>query len=1488
MKVRSFLMIVAVMAMLACSGAHAQDAKSSKDAALPTTVADGINWRSIGPANMGGRITAVTVYEKDPSIWWAATASGGLLKTVNNGNDFEHQFDKEGTVSIGDVQVSQSDPNIVWVGTGESNPRNSVSWGDGAYKSTDGGKTWKNMGLKKTFQTGALAIHPTNPDIVWVGSLGRLWGPNEERGLFKTTDGGKTWDKVLYVDDKTGVVDVQVNPKNPDEMLVATYERKRDGFDGNDPVQRFGEGSGIFKSTDGGKTFDRVTKGLPSVKMGRIGLDYFESDPNFVYAIVESEKIGQEPPDFPMLGITGSDGEEVGSKISRLTAGMSGAKAGLKVGDIVVSVDGRIVGGHQAMLNEIYKHSSGETAKLVVIRDRKTIDVDLKLGKKPANSRSRRSYFTGTLGGQSGNKQDTQGEKGFEYGGIYMSKDGGSSWERINSLNPRPMYYSNIQVDPIDRNNIYVCGTSLYRSSDGGKTFTGDGGSDGIHVDHHALWIDKRDPKHMILGNDGGVHVTYDRMNHWDHHNHVAIGQFYHVGVDATNNYRVYGGLQDNGSWGGPSRKTGGMVNSDWFRVGGGDGFVTLVDPEDPNQIYYESQNGNMGRIHLETGARGFVRKPRGMRFNWKTPFMLSPHNSKIHYSVGNFVLRSYSQGDNAVKISPTITNSNRGAGSAVSESPRVAGVIYAGTTDGALWMTRDGGINWSPLAYSPAKPESKKADDKKADDKPATKKADQTSDKKADANKADAKKADAKKSDEKEAEPKGDMVTGVWNANMITDRIPADRAKFTINLKLDGATVTGTVSGRAGDQDISDGTYDANTGKVSFSAAGGRGSRSYSGVIKGDSFKGEMSIGGGRIEIEFEAKKDKEAPVAQPVVTNELAIEIDQLLVGNTSSMVGILVASNDDPVSGVWEGKLINDDLPNGEMDISMTMKMDAKDAVTGTISSAQGDIEITEGVFNRKTKRLIINGENENFNVEVSGTLEGDSIEGTIFVNDGQIEIEFTIAKNAAKTKEMVDGMKAADKAQDKAPEEKAPEKPQAESKAKPKAKPKAKEPKASASAKAQSKPQAQDKSQEKESDANAATAKKDDPVTGTWDGSMVMRNAERDLKLVLIRKSNSKITGTFETGQGEREITSGSYDPKTKTLTLSSDSDQFSLQFTGKVSGQEYAGEFGNDRFNSDFTLKRTSKSAEVKKDDSEEDKSTEESSKAAPTGEGSLASMMPGPRWVSSIEASRFKSSRVYATFDGHRSDDDGVYAFASEDYGKTWKSLTTNLPEGSGSVRVLREDVVNENLLYLGCEFSSWFSIDRGETWTRIGGLPTVAVHEFAIHPTAGEVVAGTHGRSLWIADVFTLRQMTKARMAEDLYLYKPRPVVRGSRGQLRGDSGTRRFVGEVPKTTTSISYSLGKNARSVSLEVFNLNGDSIQEFEELGRRKGFNSYEWDTRRVATGSYLVELKVDGQVRRQTVTVTADPSLSPRARAVLESEDELTEVEEFLREMMIED
>ena len=1095
-----------------------------------------LKWRSIGPANMSGRITALAVYEADPTVWWAATASGGLLKTTNNGRTFTHQFDKENTSGVGDVAVAPSNKDIVWVGTGESNPRNSVSWGDGVYKSTDGGKTWKNMGLKETYQIGRIAIHPENPDVVYVGALGRLWGTNEERGLYKTTDGGETWEKILYIDEKTGVVDVNMHPTDPDTLLVATYERQRDGFDGNDPMKRFGPGAGIYKTTDGGKTFKVLTEGLPTCDLGRVDIDYYRKDPNIVYAIVESEKIGKQPEDAPYVGITG-ESADVGARLTDVIKDGPADKAGLKKGDIVIRVDGETVQSYNDMLAKVRRHLAGATVDVEVSRERESMTFELALEKYPEpdadedeedaprrgrGNRGRRSPFSGMLGGQRENMQDQQGPDGHDYGGIYRSEDGGESWTRVNSLNARPMYFSQIRVDPSDDQRIYTAGISLYKSDDGGETFSGDGHGRDVHVDHHALWIDPDDGRHMILGNDGGLYITYDRMKSWDHHNHFAIGQFYHVAVGPRRDYMVYGGLQDNGSWGGPNRTRDGRgpINEDWISIGGGDGFVCRVDPNDPDLIYYESQNGGLGRRNIRTGDMGFLRPraPRGTRyrFNWKTPFILSQHNAGIYYTAGNHVFRSWFQGEELEAISPEITNTDKGAASALAESPRDASLLYVGTTDGALWRTEDGGKSWTDI-------------------------------------------------------------------------------------------------------------------------------------------------------FDFVAPKKEDDGEA--------------------------VVVAADDPVTGTWTGETVSEFTPEGS-EFSLDLKLGEEGKVTGSLESRMGGGPISDAKFDATSKKLTF--------------------------------------------------------------------------------------------------------------------AYIDDPMDADFEGTI----------------EDGKVVGKLSMGGG---------------------------------------------RFSMDISATRGSGEAEAEAD----------------VETSTLASLLDQPMWISTLDASHHDDERVYLAVDGHRSDDDRPFAFVSNDRGQTWASLTANLPDGVGSARVLREDIENEDVLYLGCEFKSFVSVDRGETWTSLNSsnLPTVAVHEFAQHPTAGEIVAGTHGRSLWVLDVTPLRQMGAETLAEDAYLYAPNDVVYWQSEPRRGGTN-RRFVGDNPSSSARIFYHLNKPARRLSLEVVDRRGDTLAELD-VTNEKGLHIASWNMRgsgnrrsRVEPGVYDVVMTVDNTTLRQSLRIDADPD---RPGAILWGEryDEILEIERML-------
>jgi len=560
------------------------------------SVINALKWRCIGPANMGGRIDDVAVVENNPHIIYVATASGGVWKTTNNGVTWEPIFDDQITSSIGDITIAPSNPDIVWVGTGEPNNRQSSSWGNGVYKSADGGKTWKNMGLRDSHHIGRIVIHSSNPDIVYVAALGHLWGPNKERGLFKTTDGGKTWINTKFINEDTGFVDVAIDPNSPNTLYAAAYQRRRRGwgFIGGGP------GSGLYKTIDGGQTWAQLTEGLPEGVTGRIGIDIYRSDPNIVYAIIEHKQ-----------------------------------------------------------------------------------------------------------------------------GGVFCSEDKGLTWKKMSSTNPRPMYYSKIRIDPNNDQRIWVLGASMYVSEDGGKKFQTDYVRR-IHSDHHAMWINPANSSHMIVGSDGGIYFSYDRGRTWDFVNSLPLGQFYEIEFDMRKPYYIYGGLQDNGSWGGPSATwySIGITNEDWIRIGGGDGFYVQVDPSDYATIYAESQNGNLFRFDLNTGESKSIRpmpedEKETYRFNWNCPILISPHDSNTIYYGGNKLFKSSDRGEtwlasidlttqqdqDKLPLMGVLSDKNtlsRNDGIAfygdittISESPLKKDLLYVGTDDGNLQISRDGGATW-------------------------------------------------------------------------------------------------------------------------------------------------------------------------------------------------------------------------------------------------------------------------------------------------------------------------------------------------------------------------------------------------------------------------------------------------------------------------------------------------------------------------------------------------------------------------------------------------------------------------------------------------------------------------------------------------------------------------------------------------------------------------------------------------------------------------
>ena len=649
-------------------------------------------WRPIGPVAMGGRVDDIAVVEADPSTFYIGYATGGIWKTENNGTTFFPIFDEYPVSSIGDIAIAPSDRNIIYVGTGEPNNRQSSSFGGGVYKSTDAGKTFTYVGLKETQTIARVAIHPRDPNVVYVAALGHLFGPNPERGIYKTTDGGRTWALVKFVDENTGFTEMVMHPTEPNVIWAASYQRRRQpwGFNGGGP------GSGIWRTADGGRTWTRVTgRGLPeSPIIGRIGLDISRSKPNVILAQIE-------------VGASGGTGAGVND-------------------------DGTLVPPGQ----------------------------------------------TGRGGGRGGAEPGPDPRRS----GVWRSEDGGRTWRFLSNNNNRPMYYSKIRVDPGDDQIVYTLGAAASKSADGGRTFAPMGGQS--HGDHHTLWINPRNSRHLIIGNDGGLDVSYDQGDTWEETSTMPTGQFYAISVDMRKPYYVCGGLQDNGSWCGPSavRSNAGGVLTDWYRIGGGDGFYTASDPTDWTIGYYESQDGNTNRYDLRTGlvqsirprpgpaggrggeaqattssqaqqaqqaqppaqaplpgqpaqpapggGRGAAPLPGNVfpppasgtnyRFYWSTPFILSPHDPRTVYLGGERLFRSQSRGD-TWSASDDLTNAigrndrpimgvpgtapmaskHDGAASysnivTISESPAAPGIVWVGTNDGNVQVSRDGGATFA------------------------------------------------------------------------------------------------------------------------------------------------------------------------------------------------------------------------------------------------------------------------------------------------------------------------------------------------------------------------------------------------------------------------------------------------------------------------------------------------------------------------------------------------------------------------------------------------------------------------------------------------------------------------------------------------------------------------------------------------------------------------------------------------------------------------
>lgn len=648
-------------------------------------------WREIGPCNMGGRINDVAVVESRPQIFYIGVATGGVWKTVNNGTTWTPLFDQQGTASIGDIDVCQSNPDLVWVGTGEANARNSVTHGDGVYKSTDGGKTWKNMGLRDTRFIGRVVIHPRDPNTVYVAALGNIYVPSRDRGLYKTVDGGATWTCVKYLDENTGFIDVALDPSDPDVILAAAYEVRRDAFSSSATPSRYGPAAGIYKSDDAGRTWRRIAEGLPKNGLGRIGFDYYRKDPRIVYAIVETSKT----PDMAGGGGGGGGGsggaymgiqaeeQESGLILTEIVEGGPADKSGFQAGDTILEFGTKKITSYQELITELRARKPGDKVMVKILRGGEEKTIELTLGKRPDEAYRKEISFQDSL----------------ERGGVFRSEDGGETWAQMSTLNPRPFYFSQIRVDPTNDQRIFVLGVQLHLSTNGGKNWNNNAGR-GVHSDHHAMWINPQNPEHVIDGTDGGLYASYDGSKSWEHLSNLPLGQFYAVGLDMKKPYNVYGGLQDNGCWGGPSRTRDPFIgNEHWRFLNGGDGFYCRVDPTDPDTLYCESQYGMPVRADLRTGARKSIRpKGSGLRFEWNTPIELSPHDPKRIYIGAQKLFESPDRGDNFKEISGDVTKSKLGTISVIGLSPVDENEIWVGTTDGAVAVTRDRGQTWTDL----------------------------------------------------------------------------------------------------------------------------------------------------------------------------------------------------------------------------------------------------------------------------------------------------------------------------------------------------------------------------------------------------------------------------------------------------------------------------------------------------------------------------------------------------------------------------------------------------------------------------------------------------------------------------------------------------------------------------------------------------------------------------------------------------------------------
>jgi photosystem II stability/assembly factor-like uncharacterized protein len=640
------------------------------------SVLNSIKFRNIGPSVMSGRVVDLDVNPDDPTEFYLAYASGGVWHTTNNGQSFTPVFDSADVIGIGDIAVNWK-TNTIWVGTGEVNSSRSSYSGIGVYKSSDGGKHWEYIGLPESHHIGKIQLHPTDNNIAWVAALGHLYSPNKERGIYKTNDGGKNWKQTLYVDDNTGGIDIDINPNNPQEIYAATWHRTRSAW----KFEESGKSSGIYKSSDGGETWKLVSGAgsgfMTGDKIGRIGVAVYPKNPNIVYAIVDNYN--------PKPDTT-------------------------KKNDTLYKKD------------DFKNLTKEQFAQL----DNKKLDTFLRRSFFP------RKYTAASVKEMVANDKvkptavwdylDT-GDDGFQGSitgcEVYRSDDAGMTWKKthtkgISIYSTYGYYFGKIFVSPMNENKLVITGVPLQLSTDGGKTWKNIDKRN-VHGDHHAIWINPKRDSHMINGNDGGCNITYDDGEHWFFANTPPVGQFYSVTTDDDRPYNVYGGLQDNGVWYGPSTN---VEGPGWYSsgdyafkaIGGGDGMQVQVDTRDNTTTYAGSQFGVYSRMNRKTrGDRKSVRPThelgeKPLRFNWQTPILLSRHNQDIFYIGANRLYRSLNKGDSLVAASEDLTN-GRVAGNVpfgtittLTESPLRFGMLYAGTDDGNINLTKDAGYSWTKV----------------------------------------------------------------------------------------------------------------------------------------------------------------------------------------------------------------------------------------------------------------------------------------------------------------------------------------------------------------------------------------------------------------------------------------------------------------------------------------------------------------------------------------------------------------------------------------------------------------------------------------------------------------------------------------------------------------------------------------------------------------------------------------------------------------------